>query len=56
MTMILTLANQASIGYLPARPTFEHGSYASDTCRFTPGIGETLAEEFISVLNGLKNQ
>lgn len=56
MTMILTLANQGSVGYLPARPTFEHGSYASDTCRFTPGIGETMADEFVSILKKLKEQ
>ena len=54
MTMVLTLANQASVGYLPARMSFEHGSYAADTCRFSPGIGEALAEEFIELLKQIK--
>ena len=54
MTMVLTLANQGSIGYLPTRMSFEHGSYAADTCRFSPGIGEALAEEFVKLLNQIK--
>ncbi len=56
MTMVLTLANQASIGYLPTRMSFEHGSYAADTCRFSPGIGEALAEEFVELLKQIKAQ
>jgi len=55
MTMVLTLANQASVGYMPTRMSFEHGSYAADTCRFMPGIGEELAQQFISLLKDLKN-
>ena len=54
MTFVLTLANGPSMGYLPTRLNFEHGGYAADTCRFKPGIGEALAEEFIKMLNDLK--
>ncbi len=54
MTFVLTLSNGPSMGYLPTMLNFEHGGYAPDTCRFMPGIGEALAEEFVTLLNDLK--
>ena len=54
MTFVLTLGNGPSMGYLPTMLNFEHGGYAPDTCRFMPGIGEALAEEFVTLLNDLK--
>jgi len=40
---------------MPTRLSFEHGSYAADTCRFAPGIGEALADEFVALLKTLKH-
>ncbi len=51
MTMLLTTANEKHIEYLPTRLTFEHGSYASDTCFYGPGIGEEMAELYVDMLN-----
>lgn len=49
MTFIATLANN-SVGYLPTLETFEYGSYETDTCRFTPGIAEEVADAFVDML------
>lgn len=49
MTFIATLAN-GTVGYLPTRETFEYGSYETDSCRFSPGIAEEVADAFLAML------
>lgn len=49
MTMVCTLANQGSIGYMPTRLAFRNKGYEPDTCAFMPGIGEELAQRFIAM-------
>ena len=53
ITFIMTLTN-GSIGYMPSKMGFEHGGYSADTCRFKPGIGELLAENYIELLESMK--
>jgi hypothetical protein len=52
MTFIMTLTNDG-YGYMPSRMGFEHGGYSTDTCRFKPGIGELLAENYIELLESM---
>lgn len=52
MTFIMTLTNDG-YGYMPSRMGFEHGGYSTDTCRFKPGIGELLAENYIALLESM---
>ena len=49
MTFIMTLTNEGH-GYMPSKLGFDHGGYSVDTCRFKPGIGELLAENYIGLL------
>ena len=58
MTFVLTTANMPEPVeyYLPTRQTFEHGSYASDTCPFCPGIGEEMAALYIELLNKIAKE
>lgn len=53
MTFIMTLTNEG-FGYMPSKLGFEHGGYSVDTCRFKPGIGEMLAENYIELLEEMK--
>ena len=52
MTFIMTLTNDG-YGYMPSKLGFEHGGYSADTCRFKPGIGELLAENYIALLESM---
>lgn len=52
MTFIMTLTNDG-YGYMPSKMGFEHGGYSTDTCRFKPGIGELLAENYIALLESM---
>lgn len=52
MTFILTLTNEAN-GYMPSKLGFAHGGYSVDICRFKPGIGEQLAENYIQLLESM---
>lgn len=54
MTFVLTLANRASMGYMPTRESFAYNCYEAYNCRFTPGIGEKLAAEFVDMVQELK--
>ena len=51
-TFVITCANN-SIGYIPDRQGFEINCYEANECRFLPGIGETLAEEYVKMLESL---
>lgn len=53
MTMVLTSADEGLDGYIPTALAFSHGGYASDTCKFMPGIGEELTGELITMLKDL---
>ena len=52
MTFVLTCTNE-SHSYMPSRLGFAHGGYSVDKCRFKPGIGELLAENFIELLESI---
>lgn len=52
MTFVMTITNEGH-GYMPSRMGFEHGGYSADTCRFKPGIGELLAENYIALLESM---
>lgn len=54
MTMVLTSADEGLDGYMPTKLAFSHGGYASDTCKFMPGIGEELVGEFLDMLKAMK--
>lgn len=53
MTFIMTLTNEGH-GYMPSKLGFAHGGYSVDTCRFQPGIGELLADNYIELLEEMK--
>ena len=55
MTFVITCAEGAE-GYLPSYLGWEIGSYESHVTRFERGTGEKLVEEFVSMLNEMKNQ
>ena len=52
-TFVMTLTNEAH-GYMPSKLGFAHGGYSVDICRFKPGIGELLAENYIELLESMK--
>ncbi len=52
-TFILTCTN-AAFGYFPSALGFRNGGYSADTCRFMPGVGEQTAEEFIRIIQTLR--
>ena len=51
-TFVITCANN-SIGYIPDKQGFEINCYEANQCRFMPGMGETLAEEYVKMLESL---
>lgn len=53
MTLILTCSN-AAFAYFPSELGFRHGGYSADICRFTPGVGERTAEEFLGLLKEIR--
>ena len=54
MTFVATLANGAD-GYIPSQLGFDNGGYSTDITRYAEGTGEALAEDFLIMLNTLKN-
>ena len=53
MTFILTCTNQYH-SYMPSKLGFAHGGYSADRCRYKPGVGEQLAENYIELLESMK--
>lgn len=43
------------VGYLPSLIAFEYTSYETDITRYEAGTGEAVGEQFIKMLNELKN-
>lgn len=54
MTFISTLG-EGDIGYLPTVEAAEYACYESEVSVFERGTGDKAADEFIAMLNGLKN-
>ena len=52
MTIVATCANEYR-SYVPSALHFEHGGYSVDRCRFIPGTGERLAQEYVAMLEEL---
>lgn len=52
MSIIATCANDVR-SYIPSAIGFAHGGYSADRCRFVPGTGERLADEFVAMLQEL---
>lgn len=53
MTVIATCSNDVR-SYIPSALGFEHGGYSVDRCRFVPGTGERMVDEFVGMLTKLK--
>ena len=53
MTLICGYTNNA-FGYIPSALGFQNGGYEVDACTFAAGTGETLAEEYLKLLNEVK--
>ncbi len=53
MTMIFTLSNE-NYYYIPSVEAFEYGCYESYVAYFGRGEGEKTADQFLTMLNGLK--
>ena len=53
MTFICCYCNGRN-GYIPSAIGFEKGCYEMDNGYFVPGTGETMVEEYVKMLNGLK--
>jgi len=51
-TFVITCANDG-IGYIPDRQGFEINCYEANNGKFLPGMGETLADEYVKMLEGL---
>ena len=52
-TMLMGYSN-GHIGYLPSAIAFEYTSYETDITRFAEGTGEIVRDQYIAMLNGLK--
>jgi len=52
MTFVLECFH-GGYGYMPSELAFGHGSYETNTCKYQPGIGEQLAQEYIKLLDQL---
>jgi len=53
MTFVLTCTNER-FAYIPSALGFQNGGYSADLCRFTPGSGELLAQNYIEMLKQMK--
>lgn len=53
MTIVAECANGA-VGYIPSSIAWDNRGYEVDTCRYQKGIGEELAENYVSMLTELK--
>lgn len=52
MTVTLGYTNGYT-GYIPTAYGFEHTSYETDVCWFKPGIGETMVDTFLTMLDDM---
>lgn len=52
-TMLIGYSN-GHIGYLPSAYAFEYTSYETDITRFAEGTGEKVRDQYITMLEGLK--
>jgi len=52
MSIIATCANEVR-SYIPSAIGFRNGGYSVDRCRFVPGTGEHLADEFVAMMEEL---
>ena len=52
-TFVCCYAN-ALFSYMPTLDAFDRGGYGPGACRFEPGTGELLVEQYIHILNKLK--
>lgn len=53
-TFVCCYANRV-FSYMPTKLGFEHGGYGPNQCKFLPGTGEMLAEQFLKMLDGLRD-
>ena len=53
MTFVLTCTNER-FAYIPSALGFQNGGYSADLCRFAPGTGELLTENYVNQLKELK--
>jgi len=44
-----------SHNYISSAEGFDYNCYEANTCRYVKGTGEALAEEYVNLLNQLKN-
>lgn len=51
-TFVCCYANRI-FSYMPTKLGFDHGGYGPDACRFMPGTGEILVDEFGAILRSL---
>ncbi len=55
MTLCMAYCN-GHRSYIASAESFKNGSYEADQCRFVPGTGEELAEQYVSMLKELRTQ
>ena len=53
MTFVLTCTNER-YAYIPSALGFRNGGYSADLCRFAPGAGELLVDNYVNLLKELK--
>ena len=53
MTFFCELTND-SRGYLPTKLAFSHGGYEVDTCQYSPGVAEQMADNILAALQECK--
>ena len=53
MTFVCAYSN-GSYGYIPSELSWPNGGYEVDTCKYAKGTGEMLANELVSMLEGMK--
>lgn len=54
MTLVCCYTNNA-FGYIPSEMGFKNGGYEVDACTFAAGTGEILVEEYLRLLNEIRN-
>ena len=54
MTFVNSLAG-GSMGYIPTKEAFPHGSYEVVTCKYTEGCGEQFVADMLKILNQCKS-
>lgn len=53
-TTFVCCYSNALFSYMPTKLAFDHGGYGPGNCRFEPGTGEILVEQFGDLLQALK--